>query len=105
MAWAYLLLGGLFEVGFTVCLKLSGNFSNFRWSAGFFICITLSFLLLNKAVQTLPIGTSYAVWTGIGAAGSVLAGILFFRESFDFWRIFFLVLLLGSVIGLKVVSK
>jgi len=105
MAWFYLILGGLFEVGFTTCLKLSNNFSNFKWSAGFFICITLSFILLNKAVQTLPIGTAYAVWTGIGAAGSVVVGITMFKEPSDFWRMFFLMLLIASILGLKLASK
>jgi quaternary ammonium compound-resistance protein SugE len=65
----------------------------------------MSFFLLNKAVQTLPMGTAYAVWTGIGAAGSVIVGIFFFKESFDFWRLFFLFLLISSILGLKVVSK
>jgi quaternary ammonium compound-resistance protein SugE len=105
MAWFYLILGGLFEVGFTTCLKLSNNFTNAKWSIGFFICITLSFILLNKAVQTLPMGTAYAVWTGIGAAGSVLVGILFFKEPSEFWRIFFIFMLIASILGLKLVSK
>ncbi|HEY0056346.1 MAG TPA: multidrug efflux SMR transporter [Pedobacter sp.] len=105
MAWIFLILGGLFEVGFTTCLKLSNNFSKITWSIGFFICISMSFFLLNKAVQTLPMGTAYAVWTGIGAAGSVIVGIFFFKESFDFWRLFFLFLLISSILGLKVVSK
>ncbi|WP_207426047.1 multidrug efflux SMR transporter [Pedobacter sp. SYSU D00535] len=105
MAWLFLILGGLFEVGFTTCLKYSNNFSNTKWSIGFFICITLSFILLNKAVQTLPIGTAYAVWTGIGAAGSVLVGIFLFKEPSDFWRIFFLFMLIASILGLKMVSK
>ena len=105
MAWLYLILGGLFEVGFTTCLKLSNNFSNLKWSVGFFICITLSFMLLNKAVQTLPIGTAYAVWTGIGAAGSVIVGITMFKEPSDFWRMFFLMLLIASIFGLKLSSK
>ncbi|MXV15375.1 DMT family transporter [Hufsiella ginkgonis] len=105
MAWIFLVLGGLFEVGFAICLKYSQNFSNSRWSAGFFICITVSFLLLNKAVQTIPIGTAYAVWTGIGAAGSVIAGILLFKEPSDFWRMVFLFTLVTSIIGLKIVSE
>ncbi len=105
MAWFYLILGGLFEVGFTTCLKYSNNFSNWKWSAGFFVCITLSFVLLNKAIQTLPIGTSYAVWTGIGAAGSTLVGIFLFKEPSDFWRIFFLCLLIASILGLKLSAK
>jgi quaternary ammonium compound-resistance protein SugE len=105
MAWLILVIAGLFEVGFTTCLKLSNNFSNFKWSAAFFVCITLSFVLLNKAIQTIPIGTAYAVWTGIGAVGTVLMGIFFFRESTDFWRIFFIFLLIGSIIGLKAVAE
>lgn len=105
MAWFYLILGGLFEVGFTTCLKLSNNFTKLSWSIGFFICITLSFALLNKAVQVLPIGTAYAVWTGIGAAGSVIVGIYLFKEPSDFWRMFFLFLLIGSILGLKFATK
>ena len=105
MAWLILFLAGLFEVGFTTCLKLSNNFTNLKWSLGFFICITLSFLLLNKAVQTIPLGTGYAVWTGIGAVGTTLIGIYFFKEPSDFWRVFFIFLLIASIIGLKLVSN
>lgn len=104
MAWFILILAGLFEVGFTTCLKLSNNFSRTGWTIGFFVCITLSFFLLNKAVQTIPMGTGYAVWTGIGAVGTALVGILFFNEPAFFWRIFFILLLIGSIIGLKFVS-
>ena len=71
----------------------------------FFISISLSFYFLNKAVQVIPIGTAYAVWTGIGAVGTVLVGILLFRESTDIWRMFFLFLLIGSLLGLKLVSN
>jgi quaternary ammonium compound-resistance protein SugE len=105
MAWLILIVAGLFEVGFTTCLQLSNNFTNLKWSIGFFICITMSFVLLNKATQTIPLGTGYAVWTGIGAAGTVITGIIFFKEPSDFWRILFIVLLIGSIIGLKLVSK
>lgn len=105
MAWIYLIIAGLFEVGFTSCLKLSNNFTNLKWSIGFFICITVSFLLLNKAIQDIPIGTGYAVWTGIGAVGTVLIGIILYKEPSDFWRLFFIFTLIASIIGLKVVSK
>ena len=105
MAWLILVIAGLFEVGFTTCLKLSDNFSNLKWSIGFFICISLSFLLLNKAIQTIPMGTAYGVWTGIGAVGTVIVGITWFKEPSDFWRLFFIFLLIGSIIGLKLVSK
>ncbi len=105
MAWFYLVLAGLFEVAFTTSLKLSNNFTNLRWSIGFFISITLSFVLLNKAVQTIPMGTGYAVWTGIGAVGTTIVGIILFKEPSYFWRMLFLTLLIGSILGLKLVSK
>jgi quaternary ammonium compound-resistance protein SugE len=105
MSWIILIIAGLFEVGFTTCLKLSNNFSNLKWSIAFFVSITLSFLLLNKAIQTIPIGTAYAVWTGIGAVGTVIMGIILYKEPADFWRMFFIFLLIGSIVGLKVVSK
>ena len=92
MAWIILIVAGLFEVGFTTCLKLSENFTNLKWAAGFFICIALSFFLLNKATQVIPLGTGYAVWTGIGAAGTVAVGMIFFKEPTDFWRLFFIFL-------------
>ncbi len=60
---------------------------------------------MNKAIQTLPIGTAYAVWTGIGAAGSVIMGIFLFKEPADFWRLFFIFLLISSILGLKLVTK
>ncbi len=104
MSWVYLVIAGLFEVGFTTSLKLSDNFSNKGWAAAFFISITLSFYFLNKAIQVIPIGTAYAVWTGIGAVGTVIAGIILFREPSDFWRMFFIFLLIGSILGLKFVS-
>lgn len=104
MAWAILIIAGLFEVGFTTCLKLSENFTQWKWSVGFFICISLSFFLLNKATQTIPLGTGYAVWTGIGAVGTVIIGILFYKEPADFLRLFFITLLIGSILGLKLVS-
>jgi quaternary ammonium compound-resistance protein SugE len=105
MAWIYLLIAGFFEVGFTTCLKLSENFSRGWWTTGFFICISLSFHFLNEAIQTIPIGTGYAVWTGIGAIGTVIIGIVFFKEPADFWRLFFLFMLIASILGLKLVSS
>ena len=104
MSWIILIIAGLFEVGFTTCLKLSNNFTNLPCSARFFISITLSFLSLNKAIQTIPIGTAYAVWTGIGAVGTSIMGIWLYKEPSDFWRLFFIFLLIGSIIGLKAVS-
>jgi quaternary ammonium compound-resistance protein SugE len=105
ISWLILIFAGLFEIGFTTCLKLSQNFTNLKWSIGFFICITASFILLNKATQLIPLGTGYAVWTGIGAVGTVIIGILFFKEPYFFWRMFFIFLLIGSIVGLKLVSS
>jgi quaternary ammonium compound-resistance protein SugE len=107
MNWIILVIAGLFEVGFATCLgkaKLATGTSATVWFIGFLLCLTVSMILLYKATQTLPIGTAYAVWTGIGAVGTVLVGIFIFKEPTDFWRLFFLVTLIASIIGLKVVS-
>lgn len=107
MNWLILIIAGLFEVAFASCLgkakETTGNTMYF-WYAGFFISLSISMLLLLKATQTLPIGTAYAVWTGIGAVGTVLMGIFLFKEPVHFWRIFFLITLIGSIVGLKSVS-
>ena len=104
MSWFYLLLAGLFEIGFTTCLKLSEGFSRLWPSLGFLFCAVASFWLLTRAVQTIPLGTAYAVWTGIGAFGTALIGIMVFQEPATALRMTFLVLLIGSIIGLKLVS-
>lgn len=106
MNWIILIIAGLFEVGFTTCLAKARNSSgtaSLCWISGFFI--SLSMYLLYKATQTLPLGTVYAVWTGIGAVGTTLIGILFFKEPADGWRLFFMVTLIASIAGLKFVSK
>ena len=106
MNWIILIIAGFFEIGFTTCLakakQSSGSDAAF-WIAGFFISLSISMFLLYKATQTLPIGTAYAVWTGVGAVGTVIIGILFFNEPADFWRLFFIFTLIGSIIGLKLV--
>lgn len=76
----------------------------YGWAAGFLVCLSISMVLLVKATQTLPIGTAYAVWTGIGAVGTVLMGIFFFHEPTSFWRLLFISTLIISIVGLKVVS-
>lgn len=108
MNWIFLVLGGFFEVGFTFCLgkaKEALGSETYLWYGGFAICLTASMLLLIKATQTLPLGTAYAVWTGIGAVGTVLVGILVFKEPATFLRLLFITTLIGSIIGLKVVSS
>lgn len=108
MNWILLIIAGLFEAAFASCLgkakETTGNTAIF-WMIGFFICLSISMLLLYKATQTLPIGTAYAVWTGIGAAGTVIVGMIFFQEPVQFWRLFFLSTLITSIIGLKFVSS
>lgn len=108
MAWFLLILAGFCEIGFTTCLskvkETSGATAVF-WLTGFFASLTLSMYLLYRATQTLPMGTAYAVWTGIGATGTVLIGIFLFKEPVDFWRLFFIFLLIGSIIGLKTVTE
>ena len=107
MNWILLIIAGLFETGFATCLgkaKDSTGKAQTMWMTGFFICLIISMFLLYRASRSLPIGTAYAVWTGIGAAGTVLAGILIFKEPATFWRIFFVSTLICSLIGLKAVS-
>ncbi len=107
MNWIILILAGFFETGFATCLgkaKESSGTTAAWWIAGFFICLSMSMYLLYRATQTLPIGTAYAVWTGIGAVGTVIVGIFVFKEPAHFWRLFFISTLICSIIGLKVVS-
>ncbi len=107
MSWFLLVIAGLFEVGFASCLgkaKETSGATSTWWMVGFFICLTISMVLLYKATQNLPIGTAYAVWTGIGAVGTVIVGIFVFKEPADFWRLFFITTLIASIVGLKVVS-
>ena len=107
MNWIILIIAGLFEVAFPSSLekaKVSSGSAVYWWYAAFFVSLTISMLLLMKAVQTLPIGTTYAVWTGIGAVGTVLMGIFIFKDPVSFWKMFFMITLIGSIIGLKAVS-
>lgn len=108
MNWIILIIAGLFEVGFTSCLgkaKETSGTESYLWYGGFFISLIVSMVLLMKATQSLPLGTAYAVWTGIGAVGTVLVGIFIFKEPATFWRIFFIITLIGSIVGLKAVSS
>jgi quaternary ammonium compound-resistance protein SugE len=108
MNWILLIIAGFFEVGFATCLgkaKETSGMTSTLWMVGFFTALSISMLLLYKASQTLPIGTAYAVWTGIGAVGTVLVGIFIFKEPATFWRLFFLFTLIASIVGLKFVSS
>lgn len=105
MNWIVLIIAGLFEVGFTFCLgkaKEATGTEMYLWYIGFALSLAISMGLLIKATQSLPIGTAYAVWTGIGAVGSVLAGIFIFKEPATFLRLFFITTLILSIVGLKI---
>lgn len=107
MSWIILIIAGLFEVTFAFCLGKAKEITGqemYLWYLGFIVALSISMTLLIKATQTLPIGTAYAVWTGIGAVGTALLGIIVFKEPATFARIFFLSTLIISIIGLKAVS-
>ncbi len=108
MHWIVLIIAGLFETSFAFCLgkaKEASGTEAIYWYMGFVITLAVSMILLVKAIQNIPIGTAYAVWTGIGAVGTVLTGIFIFQEPATFWRMFFIVTLICSIVGLKVVSN
>lgn len=104
MAWAYLSIAGGFEIIFAVLLKLSDGFSKPVYVLGVFVAAAISLFFLTRAMQQLPIGTAYSVWTGFGAFGAVLVGIIYFGESIHITRLLFLALLIASIIGLKFTS-
>jgi len=107
MNWLILIIAGLFEVAFAFCLgkaKETTGTEMILWYIGFAVALTISMALLIKATQSIPIGTAYAVWTGVGAVGTVLVGILVFKEPATFLRLFFLTTLIASIVGLKAVS-
>lgn len=108
MHWITLIIAGLFEVAFAFCLgkaKETSGQTMYLWYGGFLVSLGISMWLLVKATQHLPIGTAYAVWTGIGAVGTVLVGIFVFKEPATFLRLFFIATLIASIIGLKAVSQ
>ncbi|API60729.1 QacE family quaternary ammonium compound efflux SMR transporter [Tardibacter chloracetimidivorans] len=104
MAWVWLLLGGLFEVGFTTCLRHVDGFRNLPWTLGFLASVALSMSLLELASRQIPMGTAYAIWGGIGALGTLLVGIAFYQEPLGWARIALVIGLVGCIIGLKLVS-
>lgn len=104
MAWIYLVVAGLMEVFWSTFLKLSHGFTQLGYSALTIVGMVASFLLLSQAMKTLPLGTAYAIWTGIGALGAVVVGIVFFREAVTLPRMVFVGLLLIGILGLKATS-
>jgi quaternary ammonium compound-resistance protein SugE len=103
-AWVALLVAGLLEIGWALGLKYSDGLTRFWPTAATVLAIILSFALMVVALKSLPFGTAYAVWTGIGAAGSIVVGMLLFSESADPFRILCLTLIVTGMIGLKLNS-
>ena len=101
MAWLLLIVGGVFEVGFTTCLRFVDGFRNVPWTIGFLASVTLSMGLLEAAARSIPMGTAYAVWGGIGAAGTVIVGIWWFGEPVNSVRILLLLGLIACIVGLR----
>jgi quaternary ammonium compound-resistance protein SugE len=105
MAWIYLIIAGLLEVCWAVGLKYTDGFSRLWPSVFTLVTLAASMYLLSKAAQTLPIGTAYAIWVGIGALGAAILGIVLFNESATAMRLVFLAMLLVAIIGLKFTSS
>lgn len=101
MAWAYLLVASVFEIGWAVGLKYTEGFTKFWPSVLTIAAMVVSLTFLALAVRTIPVGTGYAVWTGIGAVGTAFLGIILFAEPVTAWRLVCLALIVGGVIGLK----
>ena len=101
MAWALLILGGVFEVGFTTCLRFVEGFRNLPWTIAFLVSVGLSMGLLEVASRSIPMGTAYAVWGGIGAIGTMLVGIFFFGEVATPIRILLILGIVLCIAGLK----
>lgn len=107
MNWFLLIIAGLLEVGFTFSLgkaRVCTSGKTSLWYMLFFVCLIASMSILVYVTQSLPIGNVYAIWTGIGAVGTVLVGIFVFKDSAGFRRLFFITTLILSIIGLKLVS-
>lgn len=103
MAWILLVLGGLFEVGFTTSLRYVDGFRNIPWTLTFLASVALSMGLLEAASRSIPMGTAYAVWAGIGALGTVAVGIMFFGEPLGLARSLLILGLVACIVGLKLV--
>ena len=104
MPWVWLVAGGLFEVAFTTCLRHVDGFRNLGWTLGFLASVTASMALLELASRTIPMGTAYAVWAGIGAAGSAILGMALFGEPREALRLALIAGLIGCIVGLKLVG-
>lgn len=101
MAWVWLILGGLFEVGFTTALRFVDGFRHMGWTLAFLASVAVSMALLELASRSIPMGTAYAVWGGIGAIGTVAVGILWFGEPSSTVRVLLILLIVAAIAGLR----
>lgn len=104
ISWVLLFIGGLCEVGFVTMMKLSDGFKRLNYSLLTVLFMILSFYSLSLALKSLPIGVGYAIWAGIGAVGSVLVGIFFFKESRELIKVLFISMIIMGIVGLKLAS-
>lgn len=104
MPWLYLLLAGLLEIGWAIGLKYTNGFTRLWPSVGTAAAMAVSFFLLSLSLKSIPIGTAYAVWTGIGAAGTAALGMMFFGEPREVGRMVCLVMIVAGTVGLKLFS-
>ncbi|MBI4666973.1 MAG: multidrug efflux SMR transporter [Nitrospinae bacterium] len=105
MAWLYLALAGVVEIGWAVSLKYTEGFTRLWPSAGSLALAVVSVYLLSVAIRTIPIGTGYAVWTGIGAAGTAIIGVMYFEEPRDAGRLLCIGIIIAGIAGLKFYSR
>ena len=104
MAWFWLILGGLFEVGFTTSLRFVEGFRNVPWTLAFLVSVGLSMGLLELAARTIPMGTAYSVWAGIGAVGTVIVGMAFFNEPATTIRLLLILAIVAAIAALKLTA-
>jgi quaternary ammonium compound-resistance protein SugE len=104
MAWMWLIVGGLFEVGFTTSLRFVDGFRNLPWTIAFLISVAISMALLELASRQIPMGTAYAVWGGIGAVGTVAVGILWFHEPSSMMRILLILAIVTAIAALRLTA-
>jgi len=104
MAWLLLIVGGLFEVGFTTTLRFVDGFRNVPWTIAFLASVAVSMGLLEAASRSIPMGTAYAVWGGIGAVGTVIVGILWFQEPASMIRVMLIFAIVAAIAALKLTA-
>jgi len=104
MGWLYVVLGGVFELFFTTCLRYVNGFKNVPWTIGFVCSLAISMYLISIAMRTVPLGTAYAVWTGIGTLGTAVVGMIWYQEPVSLARISLILVIVAAAIGLKMTS-